>query len=570
MEWDIVIVGGGSAGCVLANRLSADPSRRVLLCEAGSDMPKGGVPADILDNYAQSAYMNAAYRWPGLKVSFDRVRRNAPGGARPAPGTYYQARVMGGGSAINGQFANRGAPSDYDEWEALGATGWSWRDVLPYFKAIERDLDVDDAFHGQAGRIPVRRIGRELWDGYAMACGKAYAAAGFPYLADQNGAYQDGYFAPAIANAYDRRVTSAMGYLDSATRNRPNLTVVADCHVVGLELDGLRCTGVRARVAAGIETFRAKTVILAAGALHSPTMLLRAGIGPGGHLRRHGVEVVADRPGVGQRLMEHPAIGVASFVTPAARVNDLSRRHMQVALRYSSGIGGAPPGDMIVFNASKSTWHAVGRQIASDLIIVYKTYSQTGFVELASPDPDAAPVVEFDLLSDSRDLERLRDGFRRVAALHRSPALAEVATRPFPASYHRHAHRFSSMSAKNRLAMEAVAAVLDRSESARRLLIDRYVAGSHGIADMVADQDLLDEFIATSVTGAWHPSCTCRMGAEADPMAVTDPEGRVHGIAGLRVCDASIFPVVPCANTNFPVYMVAEKIAAAMLKDVRA
>ncbi len=564
-QWDYIIVGGGSAGCVLANRLSARSTNKVLLLEAGSDMPSGKIPADILDNYAQSAYLNPAYRWTQLQARFGRVRHNQPSASRAKPGAYYQARVMGGGSAINGQFANRGAPTDYDEWEERGAKGWRWDAVLPYFRKIEKDLDFDGPFHGQEGRVPVRRIFPDLWDGYAKACGKAFESAGYSYLPDQNGEYVDGYFAPAISNAYDRRVSAAMAYLDPTTRQRPNLTIQAECEVKGLVLDGQHCRGVRASVAGQAMTFTGHEVIVSAGALHSPVLLMQAGIGPANSLRTLGIQPVLDLAGVGQGLMEHPAIGIAAFVKPAARANSFSRRHMQIALRYSSGLDDAPHGDMAVFGVSKSSWHDVGKQIATSLIMVYKTYSQSGMVTLASAEAGAEPVVEFDLLSDARDMERLKDGFRRMAALHTGTVLQDVSSNPFPASYHKHAHQFGAMTVRNRLTMKAAALTIDRSRAFRDFVLNRHVGGEYTLAGLLQSDEALEAFIHETVTGAWHPSCSCKMGANTDRMAVTDEAGGVHGIEGLRVVDASIFPVVPSANTNFPVYMCAEKIAADLL-----
>src|SRR5204863_7438468 len=194
------------------------------------------------------------------------------------------------------------------------------------------------------------------------------------------------------------------------------------------------CVGVTALVNGKETEFRGNEVILSSGAIHSPAHLLRAGIGPAGALRDLGIEVRANLAGVGQRLMDHPSVSVSSFMKPEARLNGLTRRHILLALRYSSGIDGIPPGDMFVAVVSKSAWHAVGEQIASQLICVYKTLSETGQVRLASPDWRAEPIVEFNLLSDRRDLDRLMDGFRRLGMMHMSAALRGAISDPFPAS----------------------------------------------------------------------------------------------------------------------------------------
>ncbi len=248
MNYDYIIVGGGSAGSVMANRLSAKSSNKVLLCEAGQDTPHGKVPPEILDSYPGTAYFDPRFHWTELKVHTEVVSHNRPEEDRPPLRKYEQARVLGGGSSINGQLANRGAPSDYDEWEARGAAGWNWNAVLPYFKKVERDMDFDGPWHGKEGRIPVRRIFPDMWNGHAKAVAKAFKEAGFEYIQDQNGEFKDGYFPITISNLYDRRVSAAIGYLDPGTRLRDNLTISALTQVKQLLFEGTRCVGVKALV----------------------------------------------------------------------------------------------------------------------------------------------------------------------------------------------------------------------------------------------------------------------------------------------------------------------------------
>jgi 5-(hydroxymethyl)furfural/furfural oxidase len=569
MTYDYIIVGGGSAGSVMANRLSAKSANRVLLCEAGQDTPHGKVPPEILDSYPGTAYFDPRYHWTELKVHTEVISHNRPEENRPPLRKYEQARVMGGGSSINGQLANRGAPSDYDEWEARGAAGWSWNAVLPYFKKVERDMDFDGPWHGKDGRIPVRRIFPDMWNGHAKAVAKAFEEAGFEFVLDQNGEYKDGYFPITISNLYDRRVSAAIGYLDPGTRLRENLTISPQTQVTGLLIEGTRCAGVRALVAGKETEFRVGEahgeVIVSSGAIHSPAHLLRAGIGPAGHLRDLGIEVTANLPGVGQRLMDHPSCSVSSFIKPDSRLNGMTRRHILLALRYSSGIGDAPPGDMFVASVSKSAWHAVGEQIGSLLAAVYKTFSETGQVRLASRDWRAEPVVEFNLLSDRRDLERLMDAFRRLGAMQISAALAEATSDPFPASYTERVRKIGVVNAKNKRITNVIAKLLDGPAWLRRYVIEKVIVEGYRFDQLMQDDEALEDFIRTAAIGVWHATCTCRMGAEDDPMAVTDNEGRVRGVAGLRVVDASLFPCVPCANTNFPTLMTAEKIADAIV-----
>jgi 5-(hydroxymethyl)furfural/furfural oxidase len=384
---------------------------------------------------------------------------------------------------------------------------------------------------------------------------------------DQNAEFRDGYFPITISNAYERRVSAAIGYLDPGTRLRENLAISTNTQVAELLFEGQRCVGVKALVDGRPQEFRGNEVILSSGAIHSPAHLLRAGIGPAGHLRDLGIELRANVPGVGQRLMDHPAVAVAAFIKPHARIiYDYSRRHIYLALRYSSKLDGIPPGDMFTVITNKTSWHAVGEQIGSFIVTVYKTYSETGQVKLTSPDWRAEPQVDFNLLSDQRDLQRLMDGVRQFGAMHLTPTMQAVAEYPFPASYSDKVRQVGLINRKNKLLTDFLAKLLDGAGGARGYLIRKLIMEGYTLDGLMHDDEQLEAFCRRAAVGAWHATCTCRMGAEDDPMAVTDPAGRVRGVAGLRVVDASIFPVVPCANTNFPVLMTAEKCSDAILE----
>jgi 5-(hydroxymethyl)furfural/furfural oxidase len=449
--YDTIIVGGGSAGSVIAHQLSARSAHKVLLCEAGQDTPPGNEPPEIRDSYSGQAYFDPRFHWTELKVTTQVVSHNNPEADRPPLRKYEQARVLGGGSSINGQMANRGAPTDYAEWEARGAAGWNWNDVLPYFKKVERDLDCDGPLHGKDGRIPVRRIPQAHWTRLSQAVGEACKLAGYAYLPDQNGEFVEGYFPVTHSNEDEQRVSAAMGYLDRDTRKRGNLTISTDTVVRELLFEGTSCVGVKALVDGREQEFRGREIILSCGAIHSPAHLLRAGIGPVGHLKEMGIPVLMGLAGVGQGLRDHPSIALSSYVRRGARMNEHTRRHIQVGLRYSSGLAGIPAGDMFVAVLSKSAWHAVGEQIASLLTFVNKTYSETGQVKLASRNPQAEPIVEFNLLSDKRDLDRLMNGFRKMAALQMSAPLMAVTDKPFPASYTDRVRKIGVVNTKNKV-----------------------------------------------------------------------------------------------------------------------
>jgi 5-(hydroxymethyl)furfural/furfural oxidase len=553
--WDHVIVGGGSAGCVLAARLSEDPHRRVLLVEAGRDIDPAAVPAIISSRYPGRAYFDSGHVWT-FAANTGGAGRNT---ARPTV-PYTQARLLGGGSSINGLGANRGAPADYDEWEAAGAAGWNWRAALPYFRKLERDLELAGELHGSDGPITVRRLPEAAWGGFARAAVAALTRRGVAWREDQNGAWQDGAFATALAlDERWNRVSAATAYLTAAVRARPNLHLRTDTMTRRLVLDGRRVAGVTLAGAGGEETIAAREVIVSAGALNTPLLLLRSGIGPADGLRAVGVAPLIDRGGVGANLMEHPCAGVVGYLPRGARVPPADY-HIPALWRYSSGLDGCPPGDMHVAVSGRAVWHAVGRRTGLLSCWVNKSYSR-GAVSLSGPSLGDPPRIDFRMLSDERDRLRLADGFRRVAALMAAPELAAVVRNPQPLRIADRVRRFGAPNPRNALLTGIAGLAIDLAGPFAAALHERVLAPGVTLAALLSDARALERFLDDGVTGVWHASGTCRMGRADDPGAVCDPAGRVHGIDGLRVCDASLFPTIPCANTNVPVLMVAERIS---------
>ena len=559
LAFDDVIVGGGSAGCVVASRLSANRTRRVLLVEAGTDTVPGAEPAEILDSYPMPLFFGDRYIWPGLTASAGRT-----GNAAAVSRAYEQARVMGGGSSINVQSANRGLPRDYDEWRDLGADGWGWDDVLPYFRKLETDLDFEGPLHGKDGPIPIRWIFQPNWPPFGAAVGAAFAASGVPFRQDQNSEFEDGIFPPAFSNRNDRRVSSAAAYLDEATRRRGNLTIWAGTQVEGLVMDGRRTEGVRV-VRDGESAFiRARRVIVTAGAIQSPAMLLRAGIGPPAALQDIGIEVAIARPGVGSNLRDHPALTFCQFLPRSLRLPLSRRRASFIALRYSSGLEGCDRSDMYVTAAARAGWHRLGARLGLYFLWCNRPYS-AGRVSLASPDPGRYPSVELNLLDDSRDLERMMAAVRKLAALVVNPVLNSATDDFFPASFSPWVKRLSAFNRANGIAASVLGALLDAPARLRHLVIRQFLLNGIAFKEVMEDEHALADFVRRSVFGVWHPTGTCRMGDPRDPLAVVDPCGKVIGSENLYVADASVMPRPPTANTNIPTIMIAEKISDTLL-----
>jgi 5-(hydroxymethyl)furfural/furfural oxidase len=390
----------------------------------------------------------------------------------------------------------------------------------------------------------------------------AFDATGLPRRLDQNGEFEDGIFPPAFSNHDDRRVSTAAAYLDGPTRARPNLEIMSESTVTDLVVAEGRAGRIiiRRRDDSQRSVAVAGRVILAAGALQSPAILMRSGIGPGEHLRALGIDVVKERPGVGANLRDHPALTFSQVLPRHLRLVGDFRRASLVALRYSSGIPGGTPSDMYMTASARAGWHALGSMLALHFLWVNRPYS-VGSLRLASPKPEIYPVVDLNLLADERDLLRLADGVRRLAGLLVNPALNVNADDLFPAAYTPRIRRLSAVSRLNRYATALLARALDVPAPLRGFILKTFLLGGVGFSDILRDENLLRDFIRRSVFGVWHPSGTCRMGRPDDPLAVVDTGGRVIGTENVVVGDASVMPRLPTANTNIPTIMIAEKIS---------
>ncbi|HEY0268699.1 MAG TPA: GMC oxidoreductase [Methyloradius sp.] len=526
--YDFVIVGGGTSGSVLANRLSANPTNRVLLIEAGIDTTEKSTPPEILNGLQPwlPRLAGEKFFWPQLSI----LRSSEYAGIERSPQFYEQARILGGGSSVNMVVANRGLPRDYDEWANLGADGWGWNDVLPYFRKLETDEDYGDSeLHGADGPIPIGRVKSENWNPFTVSATKALDSLGIGNIHDQNGRFEDGYFPPTFTLKGDERFSAARGYLNDAVRSRPNLTLWTESQVLELKLDGKTVTGVKVLRSGERIDVAAKEVILAAGALQSPAFLLRSGIGPAADLQKLGIPVIADRAGVGQNLWEHSSIGLVAPLTGAARADATTERatgRHQLGIRISSGVDQNIPSDLFLHIGADPV-----SETASAVFWVNKPNS-TGYLTLQDTDPLHYPKVDFNLLSDGRDLERLKSGLRILDGLFKHPSLAKYNLVP---------------------------------------TLSRFAAPQLGgplLADLLNDDEALERYLRINVGGVWHPSGTAKIGRADDPNAVVDSSGKVYGVSGLRVADASVMPTIPTANTNIPTLMVAEKLADAILGNI--
>lgn len=522
--YDFIIVGAGSAGCVLANRLSADPTCRVLLLEAGGESNSPTIQTPAFYSQLQDSVYDWGYRSVPQKNLYGR-RIFLP-----------QGKALGGSSAINYMIYMRGHRNDYDHWQNLGNPGWGYDAVLPYFIKAEQNLTFIDAFHGNKGPVTVTShpAGNLLVERYFAAAQQA----GIPFNPDFNGADQEGVGPMQATIANGQRCSTATAYLEPV-RSRPNLTVLPHALATRLIIKHGRAIGVEYLRLGSAEAAFSGEVILAAGAIRSPHLLMLSGIGAANDLETSGIKVLADLPGVGRNLQDHlhtrvrcainQPLTIAPFATASwqqaeqayasHKTGPLASNFLEAGAFVKSRADEVYPSLQLFFLMALPPDYPEGGTIPSHGI-TFTAYinrpESCGSISLASCDPLDKPLIDFNYLACAEDLRCAIEGVRWNLKILYAEAFDDIRGN------------------------EVAPGTENRDDTA------------------------LENFVRRTASTTWHPSGTCKMGT--DTMAVVDAELRVHGIDRLRVADASAMPTIVSGNTNAPVIMIAEKAADMILQ----
>jgi len=528
--YDYVIVGGGSAGCVLAARLSEAPEIRVLLIEAGGRDTNPYIHMPV--GFAKMT--TGPLTW-GLKTAPQRHAEN-----REIP--YAQARVIGGGSSINAEVYTRGHPSDYDRWAGYeGADGWSFKEVMPYFLRSEGNTMLSGGMHGTDGPLGVSNIPdpQPTTRAFVQSCQEF----GMPYNPDFNGQEQAGAGVYQTTTLNARRCSAAVGYLKPA-RSRKNLTVVTDSLVLRIVFEGRRAVGVQYRNGNATRMAHAEAeVLVTAGAIGTPKIMLLSGVGPGDHLRQFGIDVVHDLPGVGENLTDHFGVDIVAELKGPTSLDKYNKLHWMAlaGLQYALFKSGPVTSNVVEGGAF---WYSNGQESVPDLQfhflagagaedgvpsvpsgsgVTLNSYAlrpkSRGTVRLRSADPSATPIVDPNYLADLDDLRIAAEGVRISCEIFRQPSL------------------------------------------------QKFIRRLHVPSGEVRDRRDFEAYARRQGRTSYHPTCSCRMGKDA--MSVVDAQLRVQGLENIRICDSSTMPSLIGSNTNAATIMIGEK-ASDMIRGNKA